>query len=1680
MIKRPFACRKGLQWTVAGIPESEQGLWAQGHSACKSLTTDGGGWSYDFPQDYFANLNVITAADTLVNRDQNSKTAAEVLSEGLWINLTDQYSEGDWQRGRVYFDWAADFGFDDNEDCAYVDTATTELNDQAVQGTWFKDTCYAGDQPRAFACSNGITWKVTTTTNNHWNAAFSSGTDICETAFGAGYKFSAPETSFDNERLKQALANTGGSLVWINMQDVGEDGDWVANFTAPNLPPVVTFIAPSASIVQESSTGNNVRIEAVDPEGVGITSVRWLLDGVEFEAAAVCDSGNGQPGNLCVSNATYTAPGSLSKVITANVVAEVTDGDGKVTKGRLAVEVKPALVAAYDFNSKSEPGKDITGNGFNAIDDANLPFDFPKVESGAITFDLGSENPMRVQHFSTKCIANCDDGIPANDVYQPLIASGSAYSIAMQMYIYDSPLNNTDFRAVARKGDGGDRQPSLFLMPNNTSDALHTSFSTSGGLQAVNTPNSLPDNQWVNMILSVAVNGDVSIYQDGVNVQSGNVGALTYNAGEFKVGNSGGAPIGFTGRVDNVKVFNRAITTAQDAISVLPEPPIGRVQLELEPTVVDEPSTVVGTSTGVVKMVRERGYADAIRATYRTIDGSATVADGDYVAIAAATRVWCPLNQTGSVTLGGSAVTCNNDANGVVNAEVTITHNGSFKLERTEYLNVVVDSIERFDTASNTWVTYNDGFGSRYEAQLKIADVTPNPYGVLSFNTTAITCDEARSGFSDGTESGRLFKNCSVNILRNGTSEQIAVDLQANPERIRFTYDSGGTIDNGEDLKIMSANQTITFNNGEASKTLTFRVYQDDLYEPAESLQIVLFNARNLTNAVNAPRVGEPALMSLSVDDYSTGTIQFQTQTVTLREDSSTDVTYSIPVERFEGIDGSTNVSFSIAASSSKVTANDYAILTPSPLTWIQGDDSIKTIDVQVKADSVLWPSEREALSPCVVDGLTLPASDRRCFEPEFINITLSGSFVSTTDNVIKVSLLDGTTPPPTTPAVVKFTNATKMRESVSEREKLATNWSVNGSFNPYVETKPTVGGRVGTGVISNGSVPGGAEAIILAVDLNIGANANGLVWEQGGSGQGAYIGFSNGNLIVRAGSGAEWDPAVSGNKADLMSRLIIPASDVESREGTLYVEIEPKGGRLAAWFLERPVAASAPSSSSGQFAVELLGSVLAADGFESGSWHGSDDGALGASSSSTPVNEVVTDLANATAYRVRYFGLASDARPEYTQLVESSSDTDVNNHSTDFTVQIEHETLSEQVGVYIYVSGRGGAQIGAASASNTASSDVDINQSYSGDLNDNGSSTTQNFEAANVGGYNQSRIPIVLNAGAAGTKSYAINVFDDDRVDSSSNGVSFRLEPMLVQDDDKIDIGVAGGVAEIHDVKILDVNLPIEFTNTTAIGNQAFPSIPNGWVGDVYDENKKDIDLPGIRAVDTDWRRVRYIVELDTNNDGTFEDEHTKEFFSGSEHGEIPRIIFDRDNYPWHGRGVVQAANYTTNPTWQVRVSVQDDENGARLSTTFSFVLSPTWKQIDVDDTGGGCIVSNGIGGAPAVGAKSAAETTGCNGSTNRYWTYNPVTQQLVNRNGYHCLGLEDDATDGGLGFITGGADAFMRYCDPDEPSQKWIFSGRYLQNNGSGTPYRLCAFLFTSGLELNNGGSTCDTRFR
>lgn len=126
----------------------------------------------------------------------------------------------------------------------------------------------------------------------------------------------------------------------------------------------------------------------------------------------------------------------------------------------------------------------------------------------------------------------------------------------------------------------------------------------------------------------------------------------------------------------------------------------------------------------------------------------------------------------------------------------------------------------------------------------------------------------------------------------------------------------------------------------------------------------------------------------------------------------------------------------------------------------------------------------------------------------------------------------------------------------------------------------------------------------VFAVDITIGAAPNGVIFELGAGGVGAWVGFNNADGVFRARAG----DGVALPDADATA-VEVALGSIAPGDYTLTWEFNIAAGRVRVWLDET-----------------LIGSSTATAGnFESNNWAGSDNAGFGVSSTGVPTGEITT-----------------------------------------------------------------------------------------------------------------------------------------------------------------------------------------------------------------------------------------------------------------------------------------------------------------------------------------------------------------------------------------------------------------------------------------------------------------------
>ena len=151
------------------------------------------------------------------------------------------------------------------------------------------------------------------------------------------------------------------------------------------------------------------------------------------------------------------------------------------------------------------------------------------------------------------------------------------------------------------------------------------------------------------------------------------------------------------------------------------------------------------------------------------------------------------------------------------------------------------------------------------------------------------------------------------------------------------------------------------------------------------------------------------------------------------------------------------------------------------------------------------------------------------------------------------------------------------------------------------------------------------------AVDLNIPASPEGVIWEAGSSaGSAVWVGWNAGNLVYRAGDGT----TTGGTAAAFIST---PATSIKGKSGTLYGQIDVSANSIQIWFHD-PIAGTVTSIASDTGSAFTFWATLGDGGV------GFAKGGVAAGESEIPYNGMISEL------RIFSNTIAPDFETDFTQ----------------------------------------------------------------------------------------------------------------------------------------------------------------------------------------------------------------------------------------------------------------------------------------------------------------------------------------------------------------------------------------------------------------------------------------------
>lgn len=874
----------------------------------------------------------------------------------VWINFSDQRSEGAWKAETAYQDFESSTPIsDDDADCAYYSSLTND------EGNWVAERCYPTETDvviaKGFACTNGYEWKVasskldgTPLESNLWKDGF----DACSDAFGADYYFAGPSSADDNSRLGLALTVADKTSAWINVNDATNEGIWVANGPSVNLAPSLTL---PTKLEFKEKVEISLTVGAIDPENEGIFSYKWtVIDkriGVEDKDPSTVKP---EIGELVLSgdetaNLIISPIDLLNEIYFIDLQLEVIDGNPSLPKDPdaatatafLTVKVLPPLKAAYDFNNYANPKLDWTGNGHQLILDTS---------SVRITDKNGGGSD-----YFAKMDASDSFSIDGSSVSGLQLDQAKDQYTLMYRFKIDSTAS-VRYVGMVQKGDAGSRQPAILYDQHENEKKIHFASSTSADYnEHRNSLETVRLGQW--MTVAYVKNGtDSKLYIDKAVLNSAEPDpsplnvipdtkkplsgpGVGYASGDWVFGNIPGASEGITGGLDDIRIYDRALT-ASELDTVFPEQPKGRFEFALNAAEKDEALIGDGFTTLTVDINRIEGDDGNVSVGYILKSGSADLND--------------------DFKLPGV------DANAIAGRgflDWTVHDRDPKKITIQILEDTLREGTEDFTIELEAQLG-QPSIGNKNTMTIDIVDKTLNVYGAVAFAS-------AGGGINEPVKEDALTG--SITVERFGDDTLGSVDVwftvkefsATSPEHFNIgsahafplEAPSGNVV--GRGIITFSANATGTPVTSQ-TRVIDFTPVNVAAYDPNKLFVVTLDDITDvgdtmLSDPENSAILGPDTTYPQFITDVSPGRISFaQVNYDPIYEDiDSTNRLREITLERRDGTNGAICVDFDFSGdgiNSADFIFNSLAHTgSNDDVYWKDGDAADKTIQITAKND---------------------------------------------------------------------------------------------------------------------------------------------------------------------------------------------------------------------------------------------------------------------------------------------------------------------------------------------------------------------------------------------------------------------------------------------------------------------------------------------------------------------------------------------------------------------------------------------------------------------------------------------------------------------------------------------------------------------------------------------------------
>src|SRR5690554_5810977 len=810
------------------------------------------------------------------------------------------------------------------------------------------------------------------------------------------------------------LHGTEQTQVWLNAHDRFVEGEWVLNGPETNFAPIID-VSAVATKVDENSTDIQLVAQLLDDEEEGIASATWTL-------VSNIGSRSGTSFNdIQVTNNVLTAGANGSGTVTAQYSTPVLFNEDrlltfKVTATDIApstatpataetfvqVRVYGPLVAAWNFENTSQAHIDITGHGHNAI-----ASDMPQVvtQDGNSALKLDGTKRMTVPGKNSS---------PSNGIEYP----ADSYTIAFRMSIEESNSSIAGYPDILRKGDAsGNRQPLLFLKQN--SDELVASQSdtrNAGGYNHTDltSPTDVNNQQWLNIVY-VQDGNTMKLYVDNVLVSERTMLATPLqNNGDLTIGGINGPTSSLIGLIDDVHVYNRVLS-AGELEQVLPTLPIGTVQFA---GVSDQVNENAGSHDITLERTRGSDEALTVYVDFDSTGSSATMGLPGEITPASNPADLAFTDESLRVSGKGIPVTWAAGEKGFKSFSLILDDDDDGIREGTEIARFVINDLNGAKAGENQ------------QFNLRLLDVTPNPYGNFSVSI-------------DGLGSKRIPENGAAQdicfVRESGSTGEVTVNYQVSGDAVvdvDFTH-VGDVVPAGN-------TGSLIFADGQsANQCISIQPINNPTIGNPDKRYSVEITSISPANPAHDPLLTEQRVANLVIYDWAPGEFAFTAATYSCKEPNDS---VKVPVsKRATEAEMTCTVAVTRTNTGAEAPAASLTVATSNSY-----DNSVSGISYTFN-DTLLWPaidSENPA-NPQTETQLINFVIDNNNIHDDDLNVSIT--LVPNTDEVITQGAAVLSIEDVTEPAVVTITrNKAEINEgdtvsfTVTRTENSATEFDVN------------------------------------------------------------------------------------------------------------------------------------------------------------------------------------------------------------------------------------------------------------------------------------------------------------------------------------------------------------------------------------------------------------------------------------------------------------------------------------------------------------------------------------------------------------------------------------------------------------------------------------------------------------